>query len=474
MKKISIIFILTLAIFASVLPQTFAADTEISLILDGKHISFDVAPQIIFGRTMVPIRGIFEAIGASVKWNGDTQTAVCTKGDTTVEMTIGSNINKVNGKNVKMDIAPVIVNDRTLAPARYVAESFGATVKWDEINKNVIILYKTILGGTQFDLNTTKGLLSHKTGEIVDGSRYISDYLDIKNGLVLKNVLQVVDGKFSTICYYDENKNFVKSERFSDNSIKEKEIFPDADYQYIRYTSATKSLKYQRYMQKKDALSSQNFGKKVAVFGGSFATVDLAKNALNHWGQKLGFVTDVYAVGGAGFRNSTANGANHIQAQVNKACAKDAPLYDIYVLWASTNDIWAGADYIGSTTDYTAKDNYDETKLNTQCGGINYCIKKIYEKNPNAKICFLTSIRAMSAGAMGYDINYSGENGLNKFVDAQIACCKQWKIPYLDQFRNVDINPSNKSTYVQDDNLHLKDEGYDLIKDMQVKFLSEI
>jgi len=183
----------------------------------------------------------------------------------------------------------------------------------------------------------------------------------------------------------------------------------------------------------------------------------------------LGFVIDVYAVGGAGFRKTS----NTIQTQVNTACAETSPKYDIYIFWASSNDLWAGTSEIGTALDYTESDGFDESKLSTQNGGINYCIKKIYEKNPNAKICFLTSIRIFCTPG-GYDINAKDNYALIKFVDGQIACCKQWGIPYLDQFRNFELNLLNKSTYVQADNLHLNDNGYDLIKNMQVDFLSKI
>lgn len=142
MKKKLITTILLFAHIALLIPKVFAASNEISVILDGRYLSFDVAPQIIDGRTMVPIRAIFEAMGASVDWNSDTQTAVCTKDDITVEITLGSKTQVINGKHVEMDTTPVIKNNRTLAPARYVAESFGYSVLWNDQNKKVIITSK--------------------------------------------------------------------------------------------------------------------------------------------------------------------------------------------------------------------------------------------------------------------------------------------------------------------------------------------
>ncbi len=136
MKKIlvSLIVLLSLSFASQAL-----AENEITLSIDNKTIESDVAPQIIDGRTMVPVRAIFESVGAEVEWNAETKTITGTNGIVTVIMTLESNIALVNGEEVIMDSSPVIIDGRTLAPARYVAESFGCTVEWDSDNKAVII-----------------------------------------------------------------------------------------------------------------------------------------------------------------------------------------------------------------------------------------------------------------------------------------------------------------------------------------------
>lgn len=112
---------------------------EISVYLNGTKVDFDVEPQIINGRTMVPIRAIFEAMGANVIWDGATKTATCTKDTTTVEMTLDKTIMYINNTPIIMDVSPVIIDDRTLAPARYVAEAFGADVQWSA-KKRIVTL----------------------------------------------------------------------------------------------------------------------------------------------------------------------------------------------------------------------------------------------------------------------------------------------------------------------------------------------
>jgi hypothetical protein len=111
----------------------------ISVIVDGKSLSFDVPPQIVNGRTMVPLRVIFEEMGATIIWDSTTQTVTATKGDTVVILTIGNTSPMVNGQIVSIDQPGIIIDGRTLAPLRYVAEAFGGTVFWDENSQAAII-----------------------------------------------------------------------------------------------------------------------------------------------------------------------------------------------------------------------------------------------------------------------------------------------------------------------------------------------
>ena len=103
----------------------------VTVVLDGNDLSFEVPPRLIGGRAMVPLRMIFEEMGATVDWNPSTETVTATKGDTTVVMRIGSTSPTVNGEVVSLDQPGIIVNGRSLAPLRFVAEAFGGRVEWD-------------------------------------------------------------------------------------------------------------------------------------------------------------------------------------------------------------------------------------------------------------------------------------------------------------------------------------------------------
>lgn len=132
------------ALTASLALGAFAYGSDnIKLNINNTEVVSDVAPQVIDGRTMVPVRAIFEGVGAEVKWDSETKTITGNKNGTEVIMTVDSNIASVNGQNITMDCGPVIINNRTLAPARYVAEAFGCTVNWDNDSKTVNIVLPT-------------------------------------------------------------------------------------------------------------------------------------------------------------------------------------------------------------------------------------------------------------------------------------------------------------------------------------------
>ena len=115
--------------------QTSAFAKTPSVYFNGEQMTFESDPYITEERTMVPFRAIFEAVGASVMWDGDTRTviAVKTEGDaiTTIALQIDSNLAFVNDKSVTLDVPAQIKDDFTFVPLRFVMESLGANVAWD-------------------------------------------------------------------------------------------------------------------------------------------------------------------------------------------------------------------------------------------------------------------------------------------------------------------------------------------------------
>lgn len=113
--------------------------TDITVEISGRRIDFSVDPVIYNERTMVPLRGIFEELGAVVSWNGDTKTVTAKKGVEKITITVGETKLYVNGKAHIIDTPPFIINGSTLVPVRAIAEGFGCDVLWDGENSRVLI-----------------------------------------------------------------------------------------------------------------------------------------------------------------------------------------------------------------------------------------------------------------------------------------------------------------------------------------------
>ena len=117
-------------------------ENPISVVYDGEKINFDQKPIIENGRTLVPIRAIFEKIGADVEWNGDTQTVIATKGDTKILLTIDNTNAKINNEIITLDVPAKVISGRTLVPVRFVSDCFGVGVEWEQDTQTVVLTSK--------------------------------------------------------------------------------------------------------------------------------------------------------------------------------------------------------------------------------------------------------------------------------------------------------------------------------------------
>ena len=117
-------------------------EREIKVVLNGEEIEFDQPPVMINNRVMVPMRKIFEELDYSVEWYNDTQTAVAKKDSNTITVRIGKNSISYGKGTYNCDVAPTIVSGRTLVPVRAISECDGCNVEWDGENYSVIITSK--------------------------------------------------------------------------------------------------------------------------------------------------------------------------------------------------------------------------------------------------------------------------------------------------------------------------------------------
>ncbi len=107
--------------------------------LNGSYLGFETAPVIEDGSTLVPMRFLFEQMGADVEWNQETQTATATLNNTAVTFSIDDTEASVNNAPTTMDVPARLINDKTMVPLRFLSEEMGYTVTWDDASRTAII-----------------------------------------------------------------------------------------------------------------------------------------------------------------------------------------------------------------------------------------------------------------------------------------------------------------------------------------------
>lgn len=119
-----------------------SVNTPINVLYNGKRISFDKYgknPEMVDDRTLVPLRSIFEAMGATVDWDGATSTVTAARGDVSIQIRIGASEMYKNDTPIPMDVPAQLIGDFTMVPVRFIAEAFDATVDWNGNGRVVLI-----------------------------------------------------------------------------------------------------------------------------------------------------------------------------------------------------------------------------------------------------------------------------------------------------------------------------------------------
>lgn len=144
---------LTLAILLTICTIPVTASDNIKVLLNGEELMFDVPPQLINDRTMVPMRVIFEALGADVHWIDTEQMILAVKNEIKILMIldqkqfykfVGNDLDKFKefldeGQTIELDVPPQLIDDRTLVPLRTVSEALGIEVIWEEAAQTVVL-----------------------------------------------------------------------------------------------------------------------------------------------------------------------------------------------------------------------------------------------------------------------------------------------------------------------------------------------
>lgn len=132
-----------LFVMAAALPVTapaataLAAGRNVTVRIDEKPVTFDASPQVINGRVMVPYRAVVERLGAQVSWNAAERSVTVTDGEASLKLTVGQADAVSNGRQIRLDTAPVLVGGRVLVPLRFLGTGLGWRVSWEGATRTV-------------------------------------------------------------------------------------------------------------------------------------------------------------------------------------------------------------------------------------------------------------------------------------------------------------------------------------------------
>ncbi|MGE5672859.1 MAG: stalk domain-containing protein [Mycobacterium leprae] len=153
---------------SSLLPVGATAAAPVRVILDGRVLQLDPAPTIVDGRTLVPLRGVFEAMGATPIWNGEDRSVEVVRSWQYLRLRIDRRLACLSRDCTNaavLDVPAQIVSDRTYVPIRFVAQAMGANVAWDDSQRAVVINTSKSAENTASPLT----IPSVKPGQVISG-----------------------------------------------------------------------------------------------------------------------------------------------------------------------------------------------------------------------------------------------------------------------------------------------------------------
>jgi|GEM_PF-4043359 len=169
MKKLQKIIccLLVAAMLSPAFISQAAASRAITATINGQSVQFDQPPIIVDGRTLVPMRAIFEAMNSVVTWDAENGsiTSVTSEG-LVIHMQIGSNIMTAGGRTIEIDVPAQLINSRTLVPIRAISEAMGANVIWNSNNQTITITHGTAAGTPPGAQPPSSGALGHTLASV--------------------------------------------------------------------------------------------------------------------------------------------------------------------------------------------------------------------------------------------------------------------------------------------------------------------
>ncbi len=120
-------------------PPILAAAQPVTVTVDGNLVVFDQPPVMVGGRVLIPMRGVFQRLGARVEWVDSAQQVIARRGSTVVVLQPGVRSALVDGRTIVLDVPALIMGGRTLVPLRFVGQALGARVDWNDASRIVSV-----------------------------------------------------------------------------------------------------------------------------------------------------------------------------------------------------------------------------------------------------------------------------------------------------------------------------------------------
>ena len=212
MKKFIAILISAVMAFASA--GTVAAagvnaiQNQAGIFVNGEKVEFSNPPMLVSGRNLVPVRSIFEKLGAEVEWHPENSTVTVKNEQTDIVMRIGYTAATVNNRMVRMDVPPLILNNYTMIPLRFIAETLMAEVGWNPQNGDVSIVTGKNEGSSRgdydrdyYDQNSFAVVIDAGHGGLETGANYF--------GVMEKNLNLAISKKLNELLQAEGIKTYM-------------------------------------------------------------------------------------------------------------------------------------------------------------------------------------------------------------------------------------------------------------------------
>ncbi len=210
----ALIIMAILTVTAFVPSAAYALDAPV-IVLDGRVRVYDQEPFIEEGRTLVPMRGIFEDLGAEILWDPDTKAVTANRGDTVIILVIGSRTAYVDGRQILLEVPPKIVNDRTFVPLRFVSEAVGAAVEWEPLTRTIYINSSSGTGSNgevtgaktvQEVAEESKSVVMITTFDYTGNELATGSGFAVSDDMVITNY-HVIDGAYSAMIWLEDGRS---------------------------------------------------------------------------------------------------------------------------------------------------------------------------------------------------------------------------------------------------------------------------